>query len=134
MYRERENYFTCARSRIYHVHGHSKWTCLNCVLHKRGRGVIRLAKTAPSLFVISISVLHLLHICVCSTTEKGPLTFLFRNFKFYSSFIIVTKLLSGRPGFKSRQGRIFLIAAKSGWALGPTQPPIQCVPELFPQE
>jgi len=43
-----------------------------------------------------------------------------------------TMLRTGRPGFNSRQGQrwnFFLFAATSRPALGPTQPPIQWVPD-----
>jgi len=46
----------------------------------------------------------------------------------------VTILRAGRPGFDSRQGLgLFLWDTASRQALGPTQPPIQCVPRVhFP--
>jgi hypothetical protein len=46
---------------------------------------------------------------------------------------IVTRPRTGRAGFGSWQGRIFLLATSSRPALGPTQPPVQWVPEFFPR-
>jgi hypothetical protein len=43
---------------------------------------------------------------------------------------IATGLRAGRPGFDSRQGKIFLFSTVSRPALGATQPPIQWVPEV----
>jgi hypothetical protein len=37
-------------------------------------------------------------------------------------------LRAGRPGFNSRQYKIFLFSTASRSAVGPTQPPIQCIP------
>jgi hypothetical protein len=46
-----------------------------------------------------------------------------------SSVGIATRLRAGRSGFDSRRGvRIFLFTTASITALGPTQPPIRCVP------
>jgi hypothetical protein len=42
-----------------------------------------------------------------------------------------SRLRAGRPGFDSRQGRIFPFATKSRPALGPTQPPFQWEPGSF---
>jgi hypothetical protein len=41
------------------------------------------------------------------------------------------ELQAGRPGFDSRQCKIFLISTASTPTLGPTQPPIQWVPEAL---
>jgi hypothetical protein len=38
------------------------------------------------------------------------------------------QLRAGRPGFDSQQCKIFLFSTASRPTLGPTQPPIQCVP------
>jgi hypothetical protein len=49
-----------------------------------------------------------------------------------SSGSVVTRLRDRRLGFDSRQGQgIFLFAAASRRALGPTQPPMQLVPEAL---
>jgi len=45
---------------------------------------------------------------------------------------LVTRLRAGRPGFDFRQRLgIFLFATASRPALGLTEPPIQCVPEIL---
>jgi hypothetical protein len=41
------------------------------------------------------------------------------------------RLRTGRPGFDSRQCKIFLFSTASRPALGPTQPPVQWVPGAF---
>jgi hypothetical protein len=49
-----------------------------------------------------------------------------------SSVIIVTKLRAWWPGFNYRRGQeIFLFVAASRPALGPTNPPIQCIPAVL---
>jgi hypothetical protein len=37
------------------------------------------------------------------------------------------------PGFEPKTGQKIFFSRKSRWALGQTQPSIQCVPEFFPE-
>jgi hypothetical protein len=44
---------------------------------------------------------------------------------------LTTGWTTGRSGFDPRQGQIFPVASVSRLALGPTQPPVQWLPEVL---
>jgi hypothetical protein len=52
-----------------------------------------------------------------------------------SAMRIETRLRTGRSGIRARQRQeVFLFSNEFRTALGPMQPPIQSVPEFFPEE
>jgi hypothetical protein len=67
--------------------------------------------------------IHALHLCVSYECNIKQWLFLCNESRDSDG------LCAGRPGFGSQQWKIFLISTASRPTLGPTQPPIQWIPE-----
>jgi hypothetical protein len=122
--------------------------------HHASRVVTVIMRVVELLFFCAVAVMPTLSLnytyetkyldVPVSTTEPGPekchllLLFLVRRLfiSFNTAFYVknVTRPGTGRPDVDSRQSRVFPFATMPRPFLGPTQPPIQCVPGSFRQD